>query len=128
MKLRELNSCSPSGRTYRIGIITTEDRVVISVRKRAFRVSLLTDVEDNPTDKLFSIHVRRWREVVGHMLVAGEDAGKDGLDAETACPRLNREPDEREDNALDQRKILSIDTPDVSAYNGKAFQDCQNRR
>ena len=70
------------------------------------------DVEDDPADELLGVHFGGSREVVGHVLIAGGDAGEDVLNAEAAGPRLDGEPNEAEDDALDEGEVLTVDAPD----------------
>ena len=54
------------------------------------------------------------------MLVAWGDGGQDVLDTEASGPRLYREPNQRQDDTLDEGKVLAVDAPDKAADYRKA--------
>lgn len=85
------------------------------------------DIEKNPANELLRIEMRRCRKYVSESLEAGKHCRQDDGDAETACPRLDRKPDQAENNSLDDGDEGSVWTPDISRNNREAdvpFSTC----
>jgi hypothetical protein len=78
------------------------------------------DVEHDPSDELLRVQICTGREMVFHVLKTWKDSSQDVLNAKSSSPRLNGKPDETQDDALDERYVLSSNAPNVAGDDTEA--------
>lgn len=81
-------------------------------------------VEQNPTDELLRLEVRRLGEDVWQSVEAREDGGQDHGDAQPSRPALHGEPHQAKNDPLHDLKERAVGSPHVPRDDGEADVPC----